>query len=172
MSLFKFPLQRLLDIRAKRQDEIARRLAQAKTTAEHSRATRDELAAAHSAGRAQMSEMQTAGPTVGEIASRSYALSQLDQRVAAAADALKAAEAQVDKVHVELTGALQDRQVLDRLRDRMLEAHRSAEVQKDRTTMDAIALQRFAQGNTGNTGNTGNGSNGDSGTSRSNGEET
>ena len=164
MSLFKFPLQRLLDLRAKRQDEIARRLAQAKTTAEHTRVTRDELAAARSVGRAQMSEMQAAGPTVGEIASRSYALSQLDQRIAAAGDAVNAAEAQVDKVHVELTDAVQDKQVLDRLRERMLEAHRSAEVQKDRTTMDAIALQRFAQGNTGDTSK--------SGMSRVNGDET
>ena len=163
MSLFKFPLQRLLDLRAKRQDEVARRLVQAKTTAEHTRATHDELAAVRSAGRAQMSEVHANSPTVGEIASRSYALLQLDHRLAAASDALRAAEAQVDKVHVELTDALQDKQVLDRLRERMLEAHRSAEVQKDRTTMDAIALQRFAQGT---------GSNGDAGTSRSNGEET
>ena len=167
MSLFKFPLQRLLDIRAKRQDEIARRLVQAQTTAEHTRVTRDELAAARSAGRAQMTEMQAAGPTVGEIASRSYALSQLDQRIAAAGDALKAAEAQVNKVHVELTDAVQDKQVLDRLRERMLEAHRSAEVQKDRTTMDAIALQRVGRVSAAN-GSAG----GASGTSKVNGEET
>jgi hypothetical protein len=50
-------------------------------------------------------------------------------------------------VHVELTGALQDKQVLDRLRLRMLDAYRATESNKDRTTMDAIALQRFAQSN-------------------------
>ena len=163
MSLIKFPLQRLLDLRAKRQDEIARRLAQAKTTAEDVRATRDELAAARSTSRAQMSHVHANGPTVGEIASRSYALLQLDQRLAAVSDAVKAADAHVDKVHLELTGALQDKQVLDRLRERLLEAHRSAEVQKDRTTMDAVALQRFAQAN---------GSNGDAGMSNENGDET
>ena len=147
MSLFKFPLQRLLDLRAKRQDEIARQLAQARTAADNSRAARDELTAARTAGQAQLSEVQAAGPTVGEIASRTYALNQLDQRIAAASDALKAAETHVDQVHNELTGALQDKQVLDRLRERMLEAYRSTESNKDRTTMDAIALQRFAQSN-------------------------
>jgi flagellar FliJ protein len=147
MSLFKFPLQRLLDLRAKRQDEIARQLAQARTAADHTRATRDELAAAKSAGQAQMSEVHAAGPTVGEIASRAYALNQLDQRLAAASDAVKAAEAHVDQVHITLTGALQDKQVLDRLRERMLEAYRTAENNKDRSTMDAIALQRFAHTN-------------------------
>jgi flagellar protein FliJ len=147
MSLFKFPLQRLLDLRAKRQDEIARQLAQARTAADDSRATRDELAAVRSAGQAQMTEAQAAGPTVGEIASRSYALTQLDQRIAAASDALKAAEAHVDQVHNALTGALQDKQVLDRLRERMLEAYRSTEANKDRSTMDAVALQRFNQSN-------------------------
>ena len=154
MSLFKFPLQRLLDLRAKRQDEIARQLAQARTAADNTRATRDELAAAKSAGQAQMSEVQASGPTVGEIASRAYALNQLDQRLAAASDALKAAEAHVDLVHNALTGALQDKQVLDRLRERMLEAYRTTENHKDRTTMDAIALQRFAQSN-GDSANTG-----------------
>jgi flagellar export protein FliJ len=147
MSLFKFPLQRLLELRAKRQDEIARQLAQARTAADDSRATRDELAAARTAGQAQISEAHAAGPTVGEIASRTYALTQLDQRLAAAADALRAAEAHVNQVHTTLTGAVQDKQVLDRLRERMLEAYRTAETQKDRTTMDAIALQRFAQSN-------------------------
>ena len=154
MSLFKFPLQRLLDLRAKRQDEIARQLAQARTAADNTRATRDELAAAKSVGQAHMSEVHAAGPTVGEIASRAYALNQLDQRLAAASDALKAAEAHVDQVHNALTGALQDKQVLDRLRERMLEAYRSSENQKDRTTMDAIALQRYAQSN-GDSANTG-----------------
>jgi flagellar FliJ protein len=147
MSLFKFPLQRLLDLRAKRQDEIARQLAQARTAADNTRVTRDELAAARTAGQAQVSEAQAAGPTVGEIASRSYVLTQLDQRIAAASDALKAAETQVDQVHGALTGALQDRKVLDRLRERMLEAYRTTESHKDRTTMDAIALQRFTQSN-------------------------
>lgn len=147
MSLFKFPLQRLLDLRAKRQDEVARQLAQARTAADSSRATRDELAAARTAGQVQISQAHAAGPTVGEIASRSYALTQLDQRIAAASDALKAAEAHVDQVHVALTGALQDKQVLDRLRERMLEAYRSTESSKDRTTMDEIALQRFNQAN-------------------------
>lgn len=147
MSLFRFPLQRLLDLRAKRQDEIARQLAQARTAADDTRATRDELAAAKSAGQAQMSEAQAAGPTVGEIASRAYAMHQLDQRLAAASDALKAAEAHVDQVHTALTGALQDKQVLDRLRERMREAYRTTENNKDRSTMDAIALQRFAHAN-------------------------
>src|SRR6185295_4352583 len=131
MSLFKFPLQRLLDLRAKRQDEIARQLAQARTAADSSRATRDDLAAVRTAGQAQISEAQAGGPTVGEIASRTYALTQLDQRIAQASDALKAAEAHVDQVHNALTGALQDKQVLDRLRERMLEAYRSTESNKD-----------------------------------------
>ena len=147
MSLFKFPLQRLLDLRAKRQDEIARQLAQARAAADNTRATRDELAAVKSAGQAQMSEAHAAGPTVGEIASRAYALNQLDQRLAAASDAVRAAEAHVDQVHNALTGAVQDKQVLDRLRERMLEAYRTTENNRDRSTMDAIALQRFAHSN-------------------------
>ena len=153
MSLFKFPLQRLLDLRSKRQDEIARQLVQARTAADHSRAARDELSAARTAGQEQMSEAQAAGPTVGEMASRAYALNQLDQRIAAATDALKVAESQVDQIHVQLTGAVQDRQVLDRLRERMLEAYRHTESNKDRSAMDAIALQRFNQPNGDSTSN-------------------
>jgi flagellar FliJ protein len=145
MSLFKFPLQRLLDLRAKRQDEIARQLAQARTAADATRTTRDELTAARTVGQVQMSDAQSTGPTVGEMASRQYALTQLDQRIAAASDALNVAEAHVDQVHNALTGAVQDKRVLDRLRERMLEAYRSTETSKDRSAMDAIAVQRFNQ---------------------------
>jgi len=145
--MFKFPLQRLLDLRAKRQDEVARQLAQARTAADSSRAMRDELAAARAQGGAQSSAAQAAGRTVGELANRTFALTQLDQRLAAASDAVRAAESHVDQVHGALTNALQDRHVLDRLRERMLEAYRTSESHKDRTTMDAIALQRFARSN-------------------------
>jgi flagellar protein FliJ len=147
MSIFKFPLQRLLDLRAKRQDEIARQLVQARTAADSSRAAHDALTAVRTAGQEQLSEAQATGPTVGEMASRAYALTQLDQRLAAASDALKVAEAQVDQIHGTLTGAVQDKQVLDRLRERMLEAYRTTESSKDRATMDEIALQRFTQSN-------------------------
>jgi flagellar export protein FliJ len=45
--------------------------------------------------------------------------------------------------HHELAAAVRERQVLDRLRDKRLETHRSDENARDRQAMDAIALTRF-----------------------------
>jgi flagellar FliJ protein len=143
--MFQFPLQRILDLRAKREAEVARQLANAKTAAEATRQTRDALAAAHEAGQRQLAGAQGGGITAGEMQSLTFVLAQLDQHIPVADEAAQAAEAAVAEVHRELTSALQDRRVLDRLRERRLEAYRSAETAKDQQTMDAVALSRFNQ---------------------------
>jgi flagellar FliJ protein len=145
--MFKFPLQRLLEIRTRREEEVARQLAQARSAVDQSRATRDALAAAHAVGQEQLTEAKDASATVGELRSLSYVLTQLNERIAAAAEEVRVAEAHVGEVSEALTTAVQERRVLDKLRDRMLEAYRTTQSQKDRTTMDAIALSRYTRGN-------------------------
>lgn len=140
--MFRFPLQRILDIKAKREEEIARQLVTAQTAADDARRTRDTLAAAHDAGREQLASRAT--PTVGEMRTLSLVLGHLQAHVSAATLENEAAEAAVAQVHSQLTSALQERRVLDRLRERRLEAHQAEAAATDRKTMDAIALTRFA----------------------------
>ncbi|MEO7965495.1 MAG: flagellar FliJ family protein [Gemmatimonadaceae bacterium] len=141
--MYKFPLQRLLDLKAKREQEIARQLADARRGADSERGVRDSLAAAHAAAHRSVSEATSAAPTVGEIVSLSYTLLQLSERVEMATERTSAAEQVVDTTHQALNVALQERRVLDRLRDKRLELHRDEEKARDLQEMDAIALTRF-----------------------------
>lgn len=141
--MFKFPLQRLLDLRARHEQEMARQLACARDDADAQRLRRDALLAAQEAAQSQLLRPAGEMPTVGELVSLGYAMTQFGEHVNAACDETLAAEQVVDKQHQALTSAVQDRQVLDRLKDRRLEAHRADEVSKDRELMDAIALTRF-----------------------------
>jgi flagellar FliJ protein len=144
--MFRFPLQRILDLKAKREEEIARELAAARTAADEAKRAHDTLAAAHDAGRQQLASRPA--PTVGEMRTLSIVLGHLQEHVAAAALENAAAEAAVAQVHSQLTTALQERRVLDKLRERRLEAHQAEAAAKDRQTMDAIALTRFAHRDT------------------------
>jgi flagellar FliJ protein len=144
--MFEFPLQRILELRAKREAEVARQLAQARSAADASRETRDALLAAQQEGQRQVAGAQSGPVTVGQMQSFTFVLAQLDERVALADEIARAAEAAVTRAHQELTVALQDRRVLDKLRDRRLEAYRAEESMRDQQTMDAIALTRFSQG--------------------------
>ncbi len=141
--MFKFPLQRLLDLKAKKEQEMARQLAGARRDADAERVVRDSLAATHANACRHIANAASEQPTVGQLVSLSYTLAQLSERVTAADERAAAADKVVDARHVELTAAVRDRQVLDRLRDKRLENHRSEENARDRQAMDAIALSRF-----------------------------
>ena len=140
---FKFPLQRLLDLKAMREQAMARELADARRGAESERGVRDSLAAAHAEAHRVVSSATSATPTVGEIVSLSYTLMQLSERVEAAAERTHAAEQVVDEKHQALNAAHQERRVLDRLRDKRHELHMDGEKARDLQAMDAIALTRY-----------------------------
>lgn len=140
---FKFPLQRLLDLKAMREQEIARQLADARRGADAERVVLDSLAAAHADAHRTVSEATSAAPTVGEIVSLSYTLLQFSERVEMATERTQAAEQVVDAKHHALNVALQERRVLDRLRDKRLGLHRDGEKARDLAEMDAVALTRF-----------------------------
>lgn len=141
--MFKFPLQRLLDLRARHEQEMARQMAVARELADAQRERRDALVSAQEAAQSQMSRTAGEMPTVGQLVSLGYALSHFGEHVTAAEEDTMAAEQAAVLKHQALASAVKDRQVLDRLKDRRLEAHRAEEVSKDRQLMDAIALSRF-----------------------------
>lgn len=147
---FKFPLQRLLDLKARHEQEMARQLASARQGADAERETRDALAASHAASHEHISRATGGAATVGELACMSYTLDQLSERVSAAEERTVAANEIVDAREDELSGAVRDRQVLDRLRDKRLEIHHLDEKARDLLAMDAIALTRFTNRKTTN----------------------
>ncbi len=142
---FRFGLQRVLDLRAKREQEVATALVAAQGAAERARVAVQALEALRDAGRERALGGHSASGTVGELRHLGYVVELLDRRVRDAEGAALEADAVVDEAQRSLRAAFQDRRVLDRLRDKQLDAHRTAEVQTDRQMMDDIALARFGR---------------------------
>jgi flagellar FliJ protein len=144
---YKFPLQRLLELRELREQAKALELAQARDSADATRTQHETLAAARDSARARIAHATTQANTVGHIVSLSFALSQLGERTTAAEELRIAADAIVDEKRGALTCAAQDRQILDRLRSRRMEEFRVATATLDQKAMDAIALSRYTRAN-------------------------
>lgn len=146
--MFKFPLQRLLELRELREQALARDLVNARTVADAQREQHDALAAARDSGQARVSHAAQQSPTVGHLVSLSYAVNQLSERTDAAHEQTLVADANVEGRLDALTLAAKDRQILDRLKSRRLDEYRADIAQIERTTMDAIALTRHTLGAT------------------------
>lgn len=141
--MFRFRLQQVLDLREERERDLATQLVRALGEERDAQGTLDDLCAIREAG----IDLPAPGESrsVGQLANLAFILQQMDGQIANASDAVEAAGSNVSEVKIALTGALQDRRVLDRLRDRHHESHRLSEEQMDRRTMDDIALTRYTQ---------------------------
>lgn len=142
--MFKFRLQRVLDLRARTEEDAAIRLAAAREAAEQARAAYERLEATRRASRAQAQPAAGTAASVGELQYQQFVVERLDEHLAEAHRTAEAAEGEARQRLEQLTAAMQDRRVLDKLRERHLEAWRSAETQAERVSMDAVALARFA----------------------------
>lgn len=141
--MFRFSLQRVLELKARREQAAASELARTRAGAEEARIAREELQTAREAGARQLSNRAT--PTVGELQNAGLLLRALDERIQRAKVVEVKAEAKVAESMTAFTAASQERRVLDRLREKHLEGWQTEQVHLDRQTMDAIALTRFTQ---------------------------
>jgi flagellar FliJ protein len=141
--MFRFPLQRLLDLKAKHEQALARQLGAARRQADEETEKRDQLAAIRDSAQRELSATIAGAPLAGEILSLSYSVSQLEERLAAADEASRAAQQEADQAQQQLTDAIQERQVLDRLKARREQEHRVEESAREQGAMDAIAITRF-----------------------------
>jgi flagellar FliJ protein len=143
--MFKFRLQRILELREQKEKAQARELAAAQHTAELAVQTQEMLAAIRADSRQQVQAATDAAPRVGHLHQLGSVLDALDERLTSATDAVAAADATVQQAQQLLESAARDRKVLDRLKSRHADAWRTDEAQKDRVSMDEIALTRFTR---------------------------
>lgn len=141
--MFRFRLQQVLDLREKHERQLATQLVQALGNERYAQTTLDDLRAIREAGIDL--PVPGAARSIGELSNMVFLQGALDGQIATASDAVDVAGNAVLEVKEALTGALQDRRVLDKLRDRHETTHRVSEEQLDRRTMDDIALSRHTQ---------------------------
>jgi flagellar protein FliJ len=145
MSGFRFPLQRILELRARREQAAAAELASSQADADRARESHAELRATREANLAGGAGASTRQPTVGELRNSGYVLERIDERIRLAHTALDTAEARVAERVRALSSASRDRRALDRLRERQLAEWQVEQAQIDRLSMDAVALTQFTQ---------------------------
>jgi flagellar FliJ protein len=137
--MFRFRLQRVLELREQKEKEEAKVFAEA----EHAAASaRQEL---HAASMMNFVSAHTTAPTVGHLNHLDFVLRALDIRLDHSAELVAAAEGVAAAARGSLDAAARDRRVLDRLKEKHQDVHRAEEVRKDRVLMDEVALGRFTR---------------------------
>jgi flagellar protein FliJ len=143
--MYKFRLQRVLELREKREGEAATELATARKHADlalqaarrledEQRSHIEKVAAATATG---------GGLSVGPLQNLSLLVQRMSERVDDAYRTVDTAELQVRERMTQFTTAFKDRQVIDKLKSRDQLAWHAAEAQADRTAMDGIALTQY-----------------------------
>ncbi len=146
MSRFKFRLQRLLDLRQKKESEAASAVAAARNAAKAATRREEDLVERRDATRQEL--LPAAGQTVrvAKLHEIVFLVRALDDRVLDAHTATTAAERSVQEKLGELGDAMRDRRILDRLKDRRSVEWRAEDARQEREVMDAIARTRFVDG--------------------------
>jgi flagellar FliJ protein len=141
--MFRFRLQQVLDLREKDEQRLASQLAHVLGLEREAKQQLEGLRSAREAG-AGLTASGTKR-SVGELANLAFLLEQMDNHIQSASEAVDAAGDQVSQAKEALTAALQDRRIMDRLKDRHEESYKASTEQSDRRTMDEIALTRYVQ---------------------------
>jgi flagellar export protein FliJ len=143
MSRFTFSLQRVLDLRERREQEMAAHLSAARRAAEEARQVHESIEGACNDGREHLARVaEDATRSAGELQYLSLVLEHLSHHAVAARDAREAADAQLDQSTDAFAAAARARHVLDKLRERHQLTWQQEQARADQQGMDAIALTR------------------------------
>lgn len=143
MSRYSFRLQRLLDLRLKKEQEAAGSVATARAVVEDAERRRDGLTALRDATRQEMLPAPGQTVRVADLHELVFLVKVLDDRVTGATEAKVAAEQSVQQKMAALGVAMQHRRILDRLKERRADEWRVVEARQERDVMDEIARSRY-----------------------------
>ncbi len=142
--MFRFRLQQVLDLREKNERAIASQLVQALNAEQAAKDELRDLQLARFSNAEQASESGNVR-SVGELANLAFVIQTLDNHIVEAGDLVHMSSAAVSQVQQDLTTAHQGRRVLDRLKERQGDFHKTTAEQRDRQTMDELAISRHVQ---------------------------
>ncbi len=143
MSSFRFGLQKILELREEREKNQARALAEAQRQADEARRCLDRLREIRAEEAEKLMRAHTEGRSVGQLRNLSRVIEQLSARLVEAEEKYEEAAESVKSSRAEFVTAMQDRRVMDQLKDRKHEAWRLALREAETKRMDDIAIGRF-----------------------------
>lgn len=143
---FRFPLQKVLELREQQEKEKAVGLAEARRQAQAAQQARTDLEAVREAGRVGLARAHGKGGAVGHLQNMSYVIEALDERVQAADDAFQEAREEVARSMATFHEAVKQRRTIDSLKERRLGEWRTDRARAETKTMDEIAMTRHERG--------------------------
>lgn len=136
-----FRLERLLELRTRREQALAGQLGLAEEAARAERAARGTLEALRAAGNDDL--LATGRRTVGGLHALQTLVERLDVHAAEQDRRIAVADATVHEARRRLATAFRERRVLDRLKEKHVERVRHDEADHERKEMDEVAVARF-----------------------------
>jgi flagellar FliJ protein len=143
--MFRFPLQRVLELRAHRRDVEAARLAAAQAEQAKARSAREDLEALRREGLAAACADRTGSVPAGFLQGIHALVGYMDECLDAAREASEQAAAEVGRCLDSYHDASREHRVLERLREKQRSAWQAEEARLDLKEMDSIALTRFVR---------------------------
>jgi flagellar export protein FliJ len=141
----KFSLQRVLELKQRRELAMAGLLAQARTAADQARRSEAEIEAAREQDDTERLAISRVVNRAGVLMNMAYLTRDLDQRLEPARTAVRSADRTVDERLADFHLALRERRALDRLREKRMEAVSIEEERVDQAATDEVAIMRFTR---------------------------
>ncbi len=141
--MFRFRLQRLLELRERHEQAKARDLATAQGIADEAARIHQTLQELRTDSKAQLDAAAVSEQRIGHLNQIGTTIDSLSERLLVATDAVAEANAGVHQAQERLMEAARNRRILDRLRHRQAEVWRMDENQRDRHQMDEVALIQY-----------------------------
>ena len=145
MTIFKFRLQQVLELREQTEKQVAAKLAEAENVADEARLAKKALETIQQGGSQALRTAHANEPTIGQLKTIGYVIEQLNHHIIDAQTRVESAEQTVSETRTDLTSALQARRVLSRLRDRHFDTWRAEGNAQEMKQMDELALTRFTR---------------------------
>jgi flagellar export protein FliJ len=143
MSVFRFRLQQVLELREQTEKQAAAKLAEAESAADEARVAKKTLETIQQGGSQALRTAHASEPTIGQLKTIGYIIEQLNHHIVDAQTRVESAEQTVSESRTDLNSALQARRVLSRLRERHFATWRVEDNAQQLRQMDELALSRF-----------------------------
>ena len=141
--MFKFRLQRVLEMRQQSEQDAATRLAAARSEEEAALLAKLRLEAVRDEGVELAAGAGSGQAKIGQLQNFRFLVERMNDEIDVAQQEVEAAAEGVRERLEEYSAAFRERRMIDKLREKALESHRNEEVQTDRKAMDSVALTRF-----------------------------
>lgn len=143
---FRFPLDKVLELRQEKERDRAVELARARREARGAQEMREDLLERRGQERDRLGRAHRDGGPVGVLRSFGLLAERLDEQLRQAEEACRQADAEVTRTLRDFHEAAVDRQTLDRLRARRKEEWATQRIRDEQQALDEVALTRHVRG--------------------------